>query len=110
MKLFVISRMGQDCCLFKHKGLEVSTVLKQSERKVDVPEAEVRKYDNAFASRMKSLRDDRGLKRDWVAKQLGVHYNTLKNWELGKAHPGTRELLALSKIYHVEPEDFFRGI
>jgi DNA-binding transcriptional regulator YiaG len=90
----------------------VSTGLSaKSEKKVEqVSEEEVRKYDAAFAARMKSLRDERGLKRDWVAKNLGVHYNTLKNWELGKAHPGTKEVLALSRIYHVEPDAFFRGL
>jgi DNA-binding transcriptional regulator YiaG len=88
----------------------VSSVLKKSESKVDVGDEEIREYDDALASKMKALRDDRGLKRNWVAKQLGVHYNTLKNWELGKAHPGTRELLALSKIYHVNPEDFFKRL
>ena len=88
----------------------MSSVLKKSESKVDVGDEEIREYDDALASKMKALRDDRGLKRNWVAKQLGVHYNTLKNWELGKAHPGTRELLALSKIYHVNPEDFFKRL
>lgn len=93
-----------------HKRLGVSTVLKKNESKIEIPEEEVQLYDNGFAAKMKAMRDERGLKRDWVARQIGVHYNTLKNWELGKAHPGTRELLALSKIYHVDPEDFFKGI
>jgi DNA-binding transcriptional regulator YiaG len=88
----------------------VSRVLKHPESKIDVHEDEILEYDNAFADRMKVLRDERGLKRDWVARQLGVHYNTLKNWELGKAHPGTREILALSKIYHVDPGGFFSGL
>ena len=84
--------------------------MKHPESKINIPDEEVQEYDNSFASRMKALRDDRGLKRDWVARQLGVHYNTLKNWELGKAHPGTRELLAIAKIYHVDPEEFFKGL
>ena len=90
----------------------MSTALSaEFEKKVaHVSEEEVRKYDSAFAERMKSLRDGCGLKRDWVARQLGIHYNTLKNWELGKAHPGTKEILALSQIYHVEPDEFFRGL
>jgi DNA-binding transcriptional regulator YiaG len=88
----------------------VSSVLKHPESKIAVREDEVLEYDNAFAERMKVLRDERGLKRDWVARQLGVHYNTLKNWELGKAHPGTREILALSKIYHVDPGEFFSSL
>ena len=76
----------------------------------EVSEEEVQRYDGAFAARLKGMRDDRGLKRDWVARQIGVHYNTLKNWELGNAHPGTWELLSLARIYHVEPEEFFKGI
>lgn len=75
-----------------------------------VSEEEVREYDMALSRRLKELRDERGLKRGWVAKQLGVHYNTLKNWELGRAHPGTSDILALSRIYHVKPEEFFRGL
>jgi DNA-binding transcriptional regulator YiaG len=91
--------------------MEVSTLLSaESEKKINISDEEVRKYDDSLAGRMKNLRDERGLKRDWVARQLGVHYNTLKNWELGKAHPGTRELLALARIYHIGPEEFFKGI
>jgi len=89
----------------------VSIVLRSKpEKGVRVPDEEVLEYDNAFAVRMKALRDERGLKRGWVADKLGVHYNTLKNWELGKAHPGTRELLALCKLYHIKPGQFFRGL
>lgn len=75
-----------------------------------VPEKAVQDFDMAFAARLKSMREERGLKRDWVANRLGVHYNTLKNWELGKAHPGTREILALCQVYHCEPGEFFEKI
>ncbi|MDD5747692.1 MAG: helix-turn-helix transcriptional regulator [Actinomycetota bacterium] len=74
----------------------------------EVTENEVEEFDKAFANKLKDMREERGLKRGWVAKKLGVHYNTLKNWELGNAHPGTREILALSRIYHVDPSVFFR--
>jgi DNA-binding transcriptional regulator YiaG len=89
--------------------LEVSTALKaERRRKVEISKEDIQAFDMAFASRLKVLRDERGLKRDWVAKQLGVHYNTLKNWELGKSHPGTRDLLALGQIYHIKPTDFLK--
>lgn len=80
----------------------------ERKRNIEVPDEDIMAFDMAFANRMKSLRDERGLKRDWVARQLGVHYNTLKNWELGKSHPGTRELLALGQIYHVPPTEFLK--
>lgn len=89
----------------------MSRVLEQDlQKKIVVPEDEVKKYDDAFGARMKKLREDRGLKRTWVARKVGIHYNTMKNWELGKSHPGTREILALCKIYHCKPGDFFKGL
>ena len=71
---------------------------------------QVERYTAALAKRFKDLRDDRGLKRRWVANQLGVHYNTMKNWELGKARPGPKEVLFLAKVYDVKPEEFFMGV
>lgn len=82
----------------------------ESEKKVHITDEQVEDYNSRFAANLKNLRDERGLKRDWVAKRLGVHYNTLKNWELGKAHPGTREILALAEMYHIEPSEIFKGI
>lgn len=82
----------------------------ETSKNISVPKKAVQEYDTAFAERMKTIRDERGLKRDWVARQIGVHYNTLKNWELGKSHPGTREILALCKVYHVKPDEFFKGL
>ena len=80
-------------------------------RKVNEPTPkQVERYEKALANRMRELRDERGLKRRWVAEQLGVHYNTMKNWELGKARPGPKEILYLSKVYQVQPEEFYKGI
>ncbi|MBN2168374.1 MAG: helix-turn-helix transcriptional regulator [Actinobacteria bacterium] len=83
---------------------------KEIRKEFQVSDEAVLRYDKAFADRLKAMRDRNGLKRDWVAEQLGVHYNTLKNWELGKSHPGTREILALSRIYHVTLDEFFKGL
>lgn len=80
------------------------------QKKITVSDDDVRRYDSAFGERMKKLREDRGLKRSWVATKVGVHYNTMKNWELGKSHPGTKEVLAMCKIYHCKPGDFFKGV
>lgn len=71
---------------------------------------QVERYEKALAKRIKDIRDERGLKRRWVAEQLGVHYNTLKNWELGKARPGPKEILFLAKVHGVEPEEFYAGL
>ena len=71
---------------------------------------QVEDYAKALGKRLKDLRDERGLKRKWVAKQLGVHYDTVKYWELGKTRPGPKGILFLAKVYGVEPEEFYEGI
>lgn len=37
---------------------------------------EVEAYAKALGKILRELRDERDLQRRWVAKQLGVHYNT----------------------------------
>ena len=71
---------------------------------------QVERYEKALAKRLKDMRDDRGLKRRWVGEQLGVHYNTIKNWELGNVRPGPKQILHLARIYDVEPEEFYVGV
>ena len=56
-------------------------------RKANRPSgARVREYELALGRRMKEMREDRGMKRKWVAGQVGIHYVTLMNWELGVVH------------------------
>lgn len=78
--------------------------------KIEVSESELSDFNRRLSEKLRLLREERGLKRDWVARRIGVHYNTLKNWELGKARPGAREILALCKIYHCKPSDIFNGL
>lgn len=66
---------------------------------------EVEAYAKALGRRLRELRDERGLQRRWVAMQLGVHYNTIKYWELGTSRPGIEYLLHLAIIYDVPPSD-----
>lgn len=88
----------------------VKSMAKKDDARLWIPDERVREYEESLANRIRSMREERGLKRDWVAKQIGIHYNTLKNWELGKFRPGARDLLALSEVYHVKPEEFFIGL
>ena len=71
---------------------------------------QVEDYAKALGQRLKELRDERGLRRAWVAEQLGVCYHTIKNWELGKTRPWPKEVLFLANVYGVEPEKFYKGV
>jgi transcriptional regulator with XRE-family HTH domain len=66
---------------------------------------QVEEYAKALGRRLRELRDERGLQRKWVAEQLGVHYNSLKYWELGISRPGIKHLLHLAVIYQVPPSE-----
>ena len=71
---------------------------------------QVEEYPKALGRKLREIRDERGLKRKWVAEQLGVHYNSVKYWELGTACPGIEHLLHLAVVYDVEQGAFYEGI
>ena len=52
----------------------------------------------------RQLRLIRGLTIQAVANELGVHYMTLRNWELGKK-TDLRNLVKLAEFYGVKIED-----
>lgn len=53
---------------------------------------------------LKKAREDAGISREQVCEQLGCHYNTLKNWELGDTEPRATELASLAEMYGVSVE------
>lgn len=48
---------------------------------------------------LSKARKDAGLTRAEVCTRLGVHYNTLKNWELGATEPKGTVIAALAEMY-----------
>lgn len=68
---------------------------------LDLPENERKKE---FGSRLKMMRELRGLTQTEVAKQLGVHKSSLSNWEAGRLEPSQRALITLSVILNVSVE------
>lgn len=40
-----------------------------------------------------------GLTRGQACEQIGVHYNTMKNWEKGTTEPKATDLVALAELY-----------
>ena len=68
---------------------------------LDLPENERKKE---FGSRLKMMRELRGLTQTEVAKQLGVHKSSLSNWEAGRLEPSQRALITLAVILNVQTD------
>lgn len=48
------------------------------------------------------------LTADEAAKRIGVHVNALLRWERGEADPMGSNLIALSKLYGVSPDELLK--
>ena len=60
-----------------------------------------------------ALRDHRqrcGMTQEYVAEALNVSRQAVSKWETGAAEPSTSNLLALAKLYGVDPGDLLRGV
>ncbi len=60
-----------------------------------------------------ALRDHRqrcGMTQEFVAEALGVSRQAVSKWETGVAEPSTSNLLALAKLYGVDPGELLRGV
>ena len=56
-------------------------------------------------TKLRAARILSGLTAEEAAKRLGVHPNSLLSWERGDAEPMGMNLLALSRLYKLSPED-----
>ena len=60
-----------------------------------------------------ALRDHRqrcGMTQEFVAEALGVSRQAVSKWETGAAEPSTSNLLALARLYNIDPGDLLRGV
>lgn len=56
-------------------------------------------------SKMKAARLERGLSAYALATVVGVHPNTIMNWEAGKGEPGVGETYKIAEALSVEFHD-----
>lgn len=49
--------------------------------------------------KLEEARKDAGLTRKQACEQMGVHYNTMKNWEKGETEPKATDLVTLAELY-----------
>lgn len=56
----------------------------------------------AFAKRLKQLREEAGLTKAGLAKELGVNVNTITRWETGRCDVRARYLLRILDFFNVD--------
>lgn len=59
---------------------------------------------------LKAHRQTCGMTQEFVAESLGVSRQAVSKWETGAAEPSTSNLLALAKLYGIDPGDLLRGV
>lgn len=58
---------------------------------------------------IKEHRNACGMTQDFVAAELGVSRQAVSKWESGASEPNTTNLIALAKLFGVEPQELLRG-
>ncbi|MCC9691412.1 helix-turn-helix transcriptional regulator, partial [Streptococcus agalactiae] len=62
-----------------------------------------------FPKRLKSLRQESGLKQQEIAPLLGIKQNTYSDWETGKSEPNLENVVKLAKLFKTTT-DFLLGV
>lgn len=62
-----------------------------------------------IGERLKTLRENKGLKQNRVAKMLGVHNSTLAKYESGEREPDNETLTKIAEIYEVTLDYLLTG-
>ena len=57
--------------------------------------------ENKFSTRIKELRNDKGLGQVELAKELGVSKSVISMWENGLREPSMSSLIKLSTFFNV---------
>lgn len=55
------------------------------------------------------LRKEKGLSQTELAEELGIARQTVSRWEAGFAMPSAENLIGLSRVYGIPPEEILRG-
>ena len=88
--------------------LLIKALLKYLNDKKTTPEQEV--IRRSLGEALKAHRQKCGMTQEYVAEALGVSRQAVSKWETGAAEPSTSNLLALAKLYGVDPGELLRGV
>ena len=88
--------------------LLIRALLKYLNDKKTTPEQEI--IRRSLGEALKAHRQQSGMTQEYVAEALGVSRQAVSKWETGVAEPSTSNLLALAKLYGVDPGELLRGV
>lgn len=88
--------------------LLIKALLKYLNEKKTTPEQEI--IRRSLGEALKAHRQKCGMTQEYVAEALGVSRQAVSKWETGAAEPSTSNLLALAKLYGVDPGELLRGV
>jgi len=74
---------------------------------VSQQQEEIRK---TIGETLKELRTERNMTQEFVAENLGVSRQAVSKWENGTSEPSTTNLIAIAKLYGIEPEELLKKI
>ena len=88
--------------------LLIKALMKYLNDKKTTPEQEI--IRRSLGEALKAHRQQSGMTQEYVAEALGVSRQAVSKWETGAAEPSTSKLLALAKLYGVDPGDLLKGV
>ena len=88
--------------------LLIKALMKYLNDKKATPEQEI--IRRSLGEALKAHRQQSGMTQEYVAEALGGSRQAVSKWENGAAEPSTSNLLALAKLYGVDPGDLLKGV
>lgn len=70
-------------------------------------QAEIRK---SLGETLRELRSERNMTQEFVAESLGISRQAVSKWENGSSEPSTTNLIAIAKLYGIEPEELLKKL
>ncbi len=74
------------------------------------PKLEQQETVKTLGETIKDLRVSRNMTQEYVAESLGVSRQAVSKWENGTSEPGTANLVAIAKLFGVEPEELLKKL
>lgn len=74
---------------------------------VSPQQVEIRK---TLGETLKELRTEQNMTQEFVAESLGLSRQAVSKWENGSSEPSTTNLIAIAKLYGIEPEELLKKL